>query len=220
MRVTIRILHGKLEDKKGHRRGLEVRVRGPRFVLGRAADCSMVCRSDSVSPYHCELRIEPLGVIVQDLSGRSGTFVNGQRVEGEGRLQHGDQLRIGRMEFEVTIEDAAPSGPETTGQEPIAAPAVPAGPGEKISELLSEADERERLRRLEHPELRQFHLDPHAAKEESPPAEPADAKGKKASKKEPGKLPPLPPERVTEDSTEAAQEALRKLFAPRRGGKR
>lgn len=218
MKVRLKILHGTLQDSHGHRDRLEVHVRGPQFVIGSGADCSMCCRSDSVLPHHCEVRLESQRAIIRPLSEKAGTFLNGQRVEHEQVLQAGDHLRIGRLEFEVLVEQEAPATTSLapTGEEPGDSA------GEEISELLAQADERERMIRQEHPELRVLHLEA-AAKElaEKAAQEAAAAEQppptKKRGKKKPGKLPTPPPkdEITGDDSTEAAQEALRKMFSRR-----
>jgi predicted component of type VI protein secretion system len=214
MKVRLKILHGTLQDTHGHRAGAEVKVRGPQFVIGSAADCSMCCRSDSVRPHHCEVRIDEHGAFIRPLSDKAGTFVNGQRIEEEHALQAGDQLRIGRMDFEVLIEHAAPvvtPEPEPGGD----------AAEEEISDLLARADERERRIRQEHPELRVLHLESgekEPGEKASKEAAAEEAKSpKKTGKKKPGKLPTRPPkdEITGEDSTAAAQEALRKLFSKR-----
>lgn len=216
MKVRLKILHGTLQDTHGHRTGAEVKVRGPQFVIGSAADCSMCCRSDSVRPHHCEVRMDQRGAVIQPLSDKAGTFINGQRIEHEQVLQAGDQLRIGRLEFEVLIEDATPIPVQTPEAEPESDEA-----GEEISDLLAQADDRERMIRQEHPELRVLHLE--SAGKDSAGKTPKEAAAeeavppKKAGKKKPGKLPTRPPkdEITGGDSTEAAKEALRKLFSKR-----
>ena len=215
MKVRLRILHGTLQDVHGRRAGLEVKVRGPRFVIGNASDCSMCCRSDSVLPHHCEVLLDPDRALIRKLSDQADTFINGQRVEQEQVLQAGDHLRLGRLEFEVLIEkEAPPVIPQPVEAEPESDSA-----SEEISDLLVQADERDRTIRQEHPELRVLHVETdHEQPGETGPQEPAAAEetapAKKKRKKKPGKLPTRPPknEITGEDSTEAAQEALRKLF--------
>lgn len=224
MKVKLRILHGTLQDTHGHRGVQEVRIRGPRFVIGRADDCSLCCRSDSVLPQHCEVLLDQQRAILRPLSDKAATYLNGQLVEYEQTLQAGDQLRIGRLDFEILIAEDSPPVPaepqaaadleqETEGEterDPAA---------EEIMDLLAQADERERIERQEHPELRVFHVESGekaAVPELDETAEPEEAaKTRRRHKKKPGKLPTRPPkdEIKGEDSTEAAQEALRKLFS-------
>ncbi|NLF68581.1 MAG: FHA domain-containing protein [Candidatus Anammoximicrobium sp.] len=225
MKVKLRILHGTLQDTHGQRAVQEVKVRGPQFVIGNAADCSLCCRSDSVLPHHCEVLLEPGRALIRKLSDRADTFINGQRMEREQVLQAGDHLRLGRLEFEVLIEDASPAAPPPVESEsPTTPPAGEPEPerdpaAEEMSDLLVQADERDRTIRQQHPELRVLHVE--TAHEETAKTEPqeaatADEAGPvKKKKKKPGKLPVRPPknEITGEDSTSAAQEALRKLFS-------
>jgi len=215
MKVRLRILHGTLQDTHGHRAGQEVKVRGPRFVIGNASDCSMCCRSASVLPHHCEVLVEPDRARIRKLSDQAETLINGQRVEQEQVLHSGDHLQLGRLEFEVLIEDVPPSLPPPAEAEPESDSAA-----EEIIDLLVQADERDRVIRQEHPELRVLHLE--SLQEESDEAQPQEDAAaeetegaKKKGKKKPGKLPTRPPkdEVKGEDSTEAAQEALRRLFS-------
>ncbi len=215
MKVRLRILHGTLQDTHGHRAGQALQVRGPRFVSGNASDCSMCCRSNSVLPHHCEVLLEPDRALIRKLSEQAETLVNGQRVEQEQTLQDGDHLQLGRLEFEVLIEDAPPAAPPPVEAEPESDSAA-----EEISDLLAQADERDRVIRQEHPELRVLHLEPtddlpdEAQPEEAVATEETDP-AKKKGKKKPGKLPTRPPkdEIKGDDSTEAAQAALRRLFS-------
>lgn len=231
MKVKLKILHGTLQDTHGHRAVQEVKVRGPRFVIGRADDCSLCCRSDSVLPQHCELVVDQQQAIIRPLSDKAATYINGQRVALEQALRAGDQLRIGRLDFEILIteepaavsaESPAESGtrhePEVESGE-LASETARDPAAEEISDLLAQADERERIERQEHPELRVFHLEP-GEKAAEPQVDEAAAleeaaKKNRRHKKKPGKLPTRPPkdEIKGEDSTEAAQEALRKLFS-------
>jgi pSer/pThr/pTyr-binding forkhead associated (FHA) protein len=209
MIVKLKIVHGRLQNATGQSAGLEVRLRRAPLVIGSDPDCSLCCRSSSVSPHHCEVRLEPGGPVVRDLFSQSGTFVNDQRVEHEQPLQVGDRLRVGRLEFAVVIE----TEPAGAGAEPPAASGLrPDAVADYISDLLVEADEEERARRREDPEARQFHLEPGREAAADRQAEPGPKKPARPVRKKPGKLPPPPP--LTADSTvEAAEEVLKKIFA-------
>jgi len=136
--------------------------------------------------------------------------VNDQRVEGQLVLHDGDHLRIGRLEFQILIEAPVevPGGEELESDQEA----------EELSDMLVKADEKDREFRLEHPEVRVLHLESAEHKDGGEKAE-KDEKHSKAKKKDkkgkprPGGLPP-PPVHETADSTEAAQEALRRLFRP------
>ena len=50
------------------------------------------------------MRVTADGASVRDLGSRNGTLVNGGLVESERQLQHGDQVQIGPLVFEVHLE--------------------------------------------------------------------------------------------------------------------
>jgi pSer/pThr/pTyr-binding forkhead associated (FHA) protein len=173
----------------------------------------MRCRSSTISAHHCEIRFESDAAIVQDLYSETGTFVNDERVHREQALRAGDCLRVGRLEFEVLVESDA--GPGET--EPPAAKTDPVD--DYVSDLLVEADEQDRARRLEDPESRQFRptpatVKPGASQDDQTQSAQQEEKKKKLqrpAKKPPAKLPPPPP--ITADNTvDAAEETLKKLF--------
>jgi len=213
MIVKLRILHGKLQNKRGKNVGADVTIGRPRFVIGSAPDCSMRCRSNSISAHHCEIIVEGDEVIVRDLYSDAGTFVNKQQVDHECPLQEGDRLMVGRLEFEVLVDETAPSpsprrSPEgKTASDPVA---------DFVSDMLVEADEEDRARRKEDPESRQFHLDGALDdelknQEAAAQKDPDEKKKKLPPKKPPGKL-PAPPPFTADNTVEAAEETLKKLF--------
>lgn len=223
MDVRLKIRHGKFQDKEGHATRPEIKIRGPRFVIGSDPRCSMCCQSRSVSPQHCELLIDDRAVRLRPLSADQPTRVNGQPVDQECRLHAGDHLGIGRLEFEVQIQ-AAPAGATRPAPEPQSeerAPEDTTSEDNAFEQLLDEGDEQERKFRQAHPEARYLHVEPKPQPAEDELAEEPDqadqedkAARKKGAKPPPGKL-PKPEEPTPEDSTEAAQDALRKLFSPK-----
>lgn len=90
------------------------------FIIGRGDECHVRPNSTWVSRQHCLLRIAGDRMDLTDLGSRNGTLVNGQRLVGERRLAHGDQVQIGPLVFRVSLEDsgigkglALPAAPET-----------------------------------------------------------------------------------------------------------
>lgn len=67
--------------------------------IGRASDCTIPIKDRYLSRRHAE--IAPVGSswVLRDCGSANGTFVNGTRVEGEHRLQHGDRIRLGDTEI-------------------------------------------------------------------------------------------------------------------------
>jgi pSer/pThr/pTyr-binding forkhead associated (FHA) protein len=87
----------------GTNAGKEIRLLGPKFLIGRAEDCHLRPKSDLISRHHCVLLLEEHALTVRDLGSRNGTLVNGQRVSGECELKTGDNLEVGPLKFEVSV---------------------------------------------------------------------------------------------------------------------
>lgn len=68
---------------------------GEEIVLGRSRSCGLPLRSGQASRRHAAVRCGPGGAGVRDLGSTNGTYVNGERVEGERLLAPGDRIEIG-----------------------------------------------------------------------------------------------------------------------------
>lgn len=71
------------------------------YIIGRSRSCDLRTSRPSVSRRHCALLIDNGQVFVHDLASSNGTHVNGQRVAKSVRLNLGDVVRVGPLEFEV-----------------------------------------------------------------------------------------------------------------------
>lgn len=229
MQVKLRVIGGKND-------GREIPISVPEFVIGRGEGTHLRPQSDLISRKHCALVCQDGKAIIQDFGSRNGTFVNGERVEGERQLKVGDELRVGRLHFEVQIDHAA-AGSKKPKVEGVREAAIRAASGvpsddvdeDSITDWLMEADQPKRpQRRSSSYETRQFVLDetdhgsevegeavadePKTDEEKSTSSEVAsEADTKSGKKKEPGKLPPRPKSESV-DSRDAASQVLRQFF--------
>ncbi len=64
-------------------------------VVGRDPECAVTVPSDLVSRRHARFVVTREGATLRDLSSKNGTLLRGRRVEGEARLEDGDEIRIG-----------------------------------------------------------------------------------------------------------------------------
>jgi pSer/pThr/pTyr-binding forkhead associated (FHA) protein len=229
----------KLKVLKGSGAGKEVKIPTPRCEIGRGEDCHMRPKSEAVSRRHCAIVVKDGRVLIRDFGSKNGTYVNGQRVDGEAVLSAGDKLQIGPLAFEVLIDhtlggDKRPkvkSIKEAATRTTASSQDAALIDDSDISDWLDEADEVERQHRISDPETRQLKLDEtdqvtlqkeieRRAKEgkqrrqEAETEELLDTKKNGTNKKGPGKL-PKPPEVETKDSGEAAAEVLRRFFNSR-----
>lgn len=204
MKVQLKVLGGAHAGKC-------MALAGKRFVMGRGEGCNLRSNSEAVSRRHCEIRVTGAEVAVRDLGSRNGTFVNGQRIEGDHVLHCGDKLTVGPLQFELLISGVA----SASGQKPAPPVRQPeGGTGGKwnddtVGQWLDEADAAERVHRLGEPDTRIFKFDETVASDEGKAAR---VKKKKAvtKKKSPGKMPPKKDN--SKDSQEAAAQMLRRLF--------
>lgn len=86
-----------------------------RLRIGRHGNgIEVVLNDPSISPHHAEIAQSKMGWVIRDLGSRDGTFVNGERVNGQQvKLADGDQLRFGRLAMDVSVRqsdtDAVPA---------------------------------------------------------------------------------------------------------------
>jgi diguanylate cyclase (GGDEF)-like protein len=85
--------------------GRRVRVTTEPLIIGRSPKCEIHVNQESVSRNHCRIRYEGGEFLVHDLGSTNGTYVNDDLVQGEGRLRHGDQLKVGRTILKFIVGD-------------------------------------------------------------------------------------------------------------------
>jgi hypothetical protein len=73
-----------------------IRVGEAPIHLGRHLDNTVVLLDDDVSGHHAVVSGGPDGVRIADLRSTNGTWVNGERLAGEGTLRTGDEVRLGQ----------------------------------------------------------------------------------------------------------------------------
>lgn len=233
MQVKLKVLSGSHEGK-------EISISSEKFLIGRSETCQLRPKSESVSRKHCILVIKDNRVLVQDLKSRNGTYVNDKRlpVDKAKVLRGGDALRVGKLLFEVVIEHGlqAAKKPLVADVGDAAARTVEAGSHDSrfeavdVSAWLDEADQIDRVRKLSDPETRQFRVErsdsdsgeSDSVDESTDSTELSvdessdDSKRKRPDKKsKPGKLPEGYKKAMTDNSRDAADNALKRFFSGR-----
>ncbi len=231
MQVKLKVLTGSHE-------GTEIGITTDKFLIGRSESCQLRPKSESVSRKHCILVQKDGRLLVQDLKSRNGTFLNEQRLPTDraSLVSQGDQLRIGKLLFEVVIEHGLQGNkkPEVTDVRDAAKRTVESGGDDSkveavdVSAWLDEADQIDRVRKLSDPDTRQFHFDESASQSEgasggqnddstelSVDGSDSSVMKKKREKKKPGKLPENFRKQMSENSRDAADDALKRFFSGR-----
>lgn len=235
----------KLKVVTGTHEGKEIGISAEKFLIGRSESCQLRPKSESVSRKHCIIVLRDNRVLIQDLKSRNGTYVNEKRLPPDKArvLRAGDQLRIGKLMFEIVIEHGlqAAKKPQVADMGDAAARTVEAGSNDSrfeavdVNAWLDEADQIDRVRKLSDPETRQFRLDESEEAESGDESvEPtsdstelsvndsdvSDDDSKVLSKKDrkkqgPGKLPKDYQKAMSGNSRDAADDALKRFFSGR-----
>lgn len=93
-------------------------------VIGRRHDCDLCVPLMVVSRRHCQLLQNNESVKIRDLDSKSGTFLNGRRIE-EAKLKAGDYIRIGPLTFQLQIDGKPEKTIRPTAAKPKPAPKPP-----------------------------------------------------------------------------------------------
>jgi len=76
------------------------------FLVGRDAVCHLRPASTLVSNQHCAISSRDGCFFIRDLGSTNGTFINEEPLRGQRKLQHGDTLRIGPLDFDIEIDSS------------------------------------------------------------------------------------------------------------------
>jgi hypothetical protein len=82
----------------GGRAGEHFVPQGDRTTIGRSPDCDIFLDDVTVSRKHAVLVKQEGGYFIEDQGSLNGTFLNRRRIES-GRLEHGDELQIGKYKL-------------------------------------------------------------------------------------------------------------------------
>lgn len=96
----------KLIVSNGKQKGQVITVR-EQIVIGRDKRCHLRPNSALISRLHCKIYQEDGQVKIEDLGSRTGTHVNDVAVTEATPIDDGAELKIGPLEFELKVVEAA-----------------------------------------------------------------------------------------------------------------
>ncbi|MEI8211433.1 MAG: FHA domain-containing protein [Planctomycetota bacterium] len=233
MQISLKVL-------SGNHAGKEIPIKDEKFLIGRGDDCQLRPKSESVSRRHCALVQKEGRLLLVDLKSRNGTFINEKQLSADKAkiLKSGDRIRVGQLEFEITIEVGianAKKSEVSTVKEAADRLAEQKTSDSRdsfdISSWLLEADQIDRRMTMSEPETRQINIDETARLDADPiiaeePSSISDSdsekdsdsetgKSKRPDKKPPMKLPKVAQGPTTKNTKDAASETLKKYFGGR-----
>jgi pSer/pThr/pTyr-binding forkhead associated (FHA) protein len=97
---------GVLVVRSGAQMGEQFLLKDEVTHLGRHLDNEISLDDITVSRRHAEIVTVPGGHVVRDVGSLNGTYVNQRRID-EARLQHGDELQVGK--FRLVYLDGPPA---------------------------------------------------------------------------------------------------------------
>ena len=122
----------------------------PVIRVGRIAEMDIVIDNVSVSRRQAEIQREGDGWVV-DIGSSNGTFVNGERLTGDRKLQAGDEIAIGKyslfFERAGAAAEAAPAAAAAPAAPAPRAAARPAAAARSESTMFLEPEEVDQLRK-------------------------------------------------------------------------
>lgn len=74
------------------------------IVIGRRHDCDLRVPLPTISRRHFQIHQNAESLKIRDLESKTGTFVNGKRVNGDTTVKAGDYIRIGPVTFVCQID--------------------------------------------------------------------------------------------------------------------
>ncbi len=98
--------------------GQIIELHGERCTLGRLPSCQIVLENGAVSRAHAQILESHGAFYLEDLRSRNGTQINGEPIQGKGRveLHHRDIISVCEVELrfllKVTPDDSEPAQPE------------------------------------------------------------------------------------------------------------
>lgn len=99
----------------GGKEVVRVPLKGSRMVVGRDPAADIHLDNRALSRRHAQIEKRGAAIWLRDLGSQNGSFVNGERVEGQRALNMGDVIELGRYKLSIAgVEQAADNTPVLT----------------------------------------------------------------------------------------------------------
>ncbi len=102
LKASVWFFAGQVDESEPVR---HVPIRSTPFRIGRRSDLPLTLPCNCVSKDHAELFDSDNALWLRDLGSTNGTYVNGERIQGEVRLKEGDIVQFATVVFRVGREE-------------------------------------------------------------------------------------------------------------------
>ncbi len=105
-----------IKDLQGVADEPAVQIGAKPLMIGRVVGSNpehvdyFVINKGTVGRQHAIIQYRDFGFWLSDQGSVNGTFLNGERIEGERQLKHGDRIRFHKFEFEFSMPSMADAG--------------------------------------------------------------------------------------------------------------
>jgi len=84
--------------------GDRIELADGRNLIGRLSDCRIVISDGNTSRHHAEMHRSGSGFVISDLGSTNGTYLNGERLTADRRVNDGDIITVGsvNLRFEAS----------------------------------------------------------------------------------------------------------------------
>ncbi|MEK7485881.1 MAG: FHA domain-containing protein, partial [Planctomycetota bacterium] len=97
----------KVYKKTGTRAGESFFLRKKVVTLGRAMQCEFLFNDAGISRQHAQIEQTPQGYIIRDMNSGNGTYLRGEKIEGQAILKDRDEFALGSVLFVFFVNDNA-----------------------------------------------------------------------------------------------------------------
>lgn len=112
--------------KSGPQKGSAIALNAGLNRIGRNPSNNIQIQEPSISGFHCEMHVSPLGVAFRDVGSSNGSFIEGRRVEKE-IISSAKTIRLGAIDFDLRVPTANIAIPEQKKAQEVFANFMPDG---------------------------------------------------------------------------------------------
>jgi hypothetical protein len=112
--------------RSGPQKGSAIPLSAGLNRIGRNPSNNIQIQEPSISGFHCEMHVSPLGVAFRDVGSSNGSYIEGRRVE-KAIISAARTIRLGAVDFDLYVPTADVAVPEQKKEQEVFANFMPDG---------------------------------------------------------------------------------------------